>query len=751
VRAVVRTLGLVRRTARAQFAFLFAGAFAGLIAAGAFRPAGRLLPWTALAALVAWGLLFTRAAWRRFREDRDAADVAPAASERTLRHLLLPRLRLDLEIGALVLVLTFAVVEFTGGARSPLHPTVYVLVAFFISFYPRLFGVALTVAVAALDAVLILCRYGVDRELLLVHLAFIAFFAVLNLVFTHTEIFRLRHRGEMRVRHALARVREAARDFRLFEAPAPAAAGAPPAPERRVRDPLSGTVAAVQQIRETLYDTLDLLKQTLDLHTCLLLVVDPDRTSLKIAEIATDAEEIEFGPFGASEGAGGAALRAGGPVTLGNLRADYGGLPWYRGPIRVGSFLAVPLRDGERWCGALVADRVDPEPFGDRERAVVSRAAERVTRTIQNERAFLQLERTKREQGHLLAASERLSGTIREDDVVQAALEAAREIVDFDFGAVASYDEKGDRHRILRAEGEGAPQLAGLEFGDVQSLVAMAVRAKHYLPYRGDFDPQGQAAFARKGELRGMSSLLVLPLVVHETAIGSLTVAARRDGAFRDEARPLLQVLANQVATSLLNARMVRRLSEAATTDQLTGLPNRRVFDAAFDRQILSAERYRKPLALIVCDLDHFKKVNDTHGHQVGDAALCGFAEVLCGAMRELDLVARLGGEEFAVLCEATDAAGAQLVAERIRRELAARTFPSDQGAFRVTCSLGIAAYPLHAGDRQRLFASADQALYAAKEAGRNRVVVAPLPRASAPPPGAFDRLGREAPNPVAR
>jgi diguanylate cyclase (GGDEF)-like protein len=119
--------------------------------------------------------------------------------------------------------------------------------------------------------------------------------------------------------------------------------------------------------------------------------------------------------------------------------------------------------------------------------------------------------------------------------------------------------------------------------------------------------------------------------------------------------------------------------------------------------------------------------------------------------MRELDLVARLGGEEFAVLCEATDAAGAQLVAERIRRELAARTFPSDQGAFRVTCSLGIAAYPLHAGDRQRLFASADQALYAAKEAGRNRVVVAPLPRASAPPPGAFDRLGREAPNPVAR
>ena len=732
MRTVARSLGFLRRTARTQLAFLFAGAFAGLTAVGAFRPDDRLLPWTSLAALVVWGLFFTRASWNRFREDRDAADVAPAASERTLRFLFLPRLRLDLEIGALVLVLTLAIVEFTGGARSALHPLLYVVVAFFVSFYPRLLGIALAVAAAALDAVLVLVRYGPDRDLLIVHGVFIGFFAVLNLVFTHTEIFRLRHRGEMRLRHALARVREAARDFRLTEAPAPAAAAdgsIPPddgsSAERRLRDPLSGTVAAVHQIQETLFDTLDLVRQSLNLFTCAVLIVDRDRASLKLAEIATEAEEIDCGPFGVGDGVAGAAMRSGGALTMGSLRPDYRGLPYYRGPIRVGSFLAVPFRDGEDWRGVLIVDRLEPDAFGDRERKIIVRAAERVARAIQNERAFLQLERTKREQGQLLGASERLSNTIREDDVESGAIEASRTIVDFDFAALVAFDERTGRHQVRRAIGDGSSDLAKLAFDDNQSLVGIAVRTRHYLPYRGDFDDRNQVVFARRGELPGMNSLLVLPLVVGESALGALVLAARRRGAFRDDVRPLLQVLANQVASSLLNARMVRRLAELATTDQLTGLSNRRTFEGELERRTKSAERYRKPLSLIMCDIDHFKKVNDTYGHPVGDVVLKAFGQVLLSCKRDLDVVARLGGEEFVVLCEETDTAGAKLLAERIRRELAAKTFAAEQGPFRVTCSMGVATFPLHAATKERLVSAADEMLYKAKQSGRNRTVTA--------------------------
>ena len=514
--------------------------------------------------------------------------------------------------------------------------------------------------------------------------------------------------------------------------PSPSASGVPderptavPAADRRTRDPLSGTVAAVHQIQETLFDTLELLRQSLSLRTCVVLVVDRERSALKIAEIATEAEEIDVGPFGAADGVAGAAMRAGSPLTMGNLRPDYRGLPYYRGPLHVRSFMAVPFRDGEEWRGVLVADRTDPDPFGDRARGILVRAAERVARTIQNERAFLQLERTKREQGQLLTASERLSGAIREDDVVEAALEAARGLAAIDFGAVVACDDRAQRFLVLRAEGERAEELGRLSFEDNQSLVAIAARTRHYLPYRGDFDDANQAVFERKGELRGMNSLLVLPLVVQEKAAGALVVAARRRGAFRDDVRPLLQVLANQLATSLLNARMVRRLAEMATTDGLTGLANRRVFDAELERHVKSAERYRKPLSLVMCDIDFFKRVNDTHGHKVGDEVLKGFAQVLLACKRDLDVVARYGGEEFAILCENTDTAGAKLLAERVRRELVQRPFAAEAGAFRVTCSLGVATFPVHAQNREDLVRLADEALYRAKHSGRNRTVAA--------------------------
>jgi diguanylate cyclase (GGDEF)-like protein len=726
-------VGLLQRTVRTQLAFVFAGAFAAMLSLGAFRPEDRRLPWSALAALLVWGLLFTRSAFRRFRDDSDPTASADGASDRALGYLILPRLRLDLEIGVLLLVLAFAVVEFAGGARSPLYPLVYVLVAFYVSFYPRLLGIGLALATAALDVILVLAHDGADRELLLTHLGFIGFFAVLNLVFTHTEIFRLRHRGEMRLRHALARVRDAARDFRLTEVPALAGAAAGSArasvcpetdAERRVRDPLVGQVSGVQQIQDTLADTLDLLKRCLDLHSCVVLVIDRDRENLKVADIATDAEEINLGPFGLGDGVAGAALRGGKPISLSGLRADYRGLPHYRGPVACRSLLAVPIRDGETWQGVLLADRTAPGPFTAAEQSIVVRAADRVSRTIQNERAFLQLERAKREQERLLQASHRLSGPIREEEVLEASLAAARSIADFEFAAVLAYDSRHGRHQILRAEGDGAGELAGFVFDDNHGLVSMATRAGHYLPYRGDFDGRGQVVFSKRAELEGMASLLILPLTVHETVIGALCLAASRRGAFRDDVRPLLQVLANQVATSLLNARMVRRLAEAATTDPLTGLPNRRSFDAEFDRRYRSAERYRKPLSLIMCDLDFFKKVNDTYGHDIGDEVLRGFAQVLRECMRDLDTCARLGGEEFVVLCEETDAEGARLVAERVRTVLAKREFAAAGTTFHVTCSLGIATFPAHAADPDALAKAADEAVYAAKKGGRNRSVV---------------------------
>jgi diguanylate cyclase (GGDEF)-like protein len=179
-----------------------------------------------------------------------------------------------------------------------------------------------------------------------------------------------------------------------------------------------------------------------------------------------------------------------------------------------------------------------------------------------------------------------------------------------------------------------------------------------------------------------------------------------------------------QAANAALEARL-EELSRLATTDGLTGLANRRRFTEQLAQATASARRYGHPLSLLFLDLDHFKSVNDTHGHGVGDRVLQEVARLLADRARSTDLVARIGGEEFAVLLPSTDAAGARLFAD----DLCARVRTHDFGDLpRVTASIGLAQFRPEPGDDRGacLFSEADRALYAAKTAGRDRVAELP-------------------------
>jgi diguanylate cyclase (GGDEF)-like protein len=221
-----------------------------------------------------------------------------------------------------------------------------------------------------------------------------------------------------------------------------------------------------------------------------------------------------------------------------------------------------------------------------------------------------------------------------------------------------------------------------------------------------------------------MPSLLVLPLLVHDRALGTLVLGSNRRGAFGDSVRPTLEVLASHVAVSLANARMLKRLEELATMDGLTGLFNKRALQEVAGQKIKSAQRFKKPLSLLVCDIDHFKRVNDTYGHDMGDIVIKGFADVLKRVKRDTDAVGRFGGEEFVIVCEETDERGALLLAERIRSELEATKFHTELGPLSVTCSVGAAPFPLGGQTWEALFKATDEALYASKRGGRNRVTI---------------------------
>lgn len=230
-----------------------------------------------------------------------------------------------------------------------------------------------------------------------------------------------------------------------------------------------------------------------------------------------------------------------------------------------------------------------------------------------------------------------------------------------------------------------------------------------------------------------------ISVVVSQLSRGVL--GARVDTRSAGVLRPLSEGINTMAAGLASNEAMLReRVAQAteelrqqkeqaehkARTDPLTGLPNRRAFTELARVEIDRALRFGQSLALIAIDLDHFKSVNDGHGHAVGDAVLVDFATRAQAQLRAIDQLARIGGEEFVLLLPGTDAKGAHQVAERIRRLLDQRKMPIPGGTLRYTSSFGVAELePQHPG-LDRWLARADAALYAAKGNGRNRVELAP-------------------------
>lgn len=220
-------------------------------------------------------------------------------------------------------------------------------------------------------------------------------------------------------------------------------------------------------------------------------------------------------------------------------------------------------------------------------------------------------------------------------------------------------------------------------------------------------------------------ALLVVPLVRGRAVLGAVVAEAGRAGGVREHAIRMISLHAELLTPQLETLWNFEEVERRARTDALTGLWNRRHVDGELARWVSYVDRYGGQLAVILVDVDHFKRVNDTHGHEAGDAVLQHVASVLRDGAREQDIVARLGGEEFVLLLPSTPPEAAADVAERLRATLAGRAAAIGGTELPVTASFGVSGYPAPVGQRDRVLPAADAALYAAKRDGRNCVRVA--------------------------
>ncbi len=327
----------------------------------------------------------------------------------------------------------------------------------------------------------------------------------------------------------------------------------------------------------------------------------------------------------------------------------------------------------------------------------------------------------------LYEVTKKMSASLEMDEMLRIFREAVNKISKFVTAEVILLDESQEvaSARVtfeIHNPASNRPATADVHSGPpskFDQLLAEAVSSRKEVIYlRAPID---KAHPFREYLGDGSRSFIALPLLSEGMPIGILTI----DG-IDEEHTESFSILAEQLSLELKKISLYERVQALAITDGLTGIYVRRHFLERYAEDFARSRRHSLKLSVLMIDLDHFKQCNDTYGHLVGDIVLKEIARIMKGYVRQVDLIGRYGGEEFVIALPDTDRNSAIAVAERIRQEVERHKFRAYDETITMTISIGIATYPDNGDDVQMLIDKADQALYKAKEEGRNRVVYWP-------------------------
>ncbi|RLB75943.1 MAG: hypothetical protein DRH06_06940, partial [Deltaproteobacteria bacterium] len=371
--------------------------------------------------------------------------------------------------------------------------------------------------------------------------------------------------------------------------------------------------------------------------------------------------------------------------------------------------------------GVLCVDRVAQEEWSSLERTLISATAEQILQNLELSRDLFLTDVERQTLQLVFDGLQGLNAALDLESVYSAAAQALGLLVDADLFAISLIHS--NYHELCYFSGDDKEQILNHKFVLDDSLLGQVVKYRKTLPETSTYNGHmpivnGLKLFER------YKTVLVVPLLQEDKPVtGALIIAARGENILTWNCREMIEIIAAQAAIKIDLAHSHEKIQQMAITDPLTGIANRRAFQRGFSAMYERARRRVGPFSLIICDIDLFKRVNDTYGHPFGDQVIQQVARQLKEVVRTGDLAARIGGEEFAVLLEDTGLAGALDVAERLRKKVEKLSLFSQGEAVPVTISLGVTEFPLDTDNQEALFNYADQALYHAKESGRNRSV----------------------------
>jgi len=311
----------------------------------------------------------------------------------------------------------------------------------------------------------------------------------------------------------------------------------------------------------------------------------------------------------------------------------------------------------------------------------------------------------------LFEVSRMIQTTLTKDEVFDRLLDLIRQAIPYDNATLFLWNRTAGRLAPVKQRGQQIDLIPGVEFDHGSGFSGWVAAQKRPILL-------SELHRGRRADNLDVGSFMSVPLVVQGELIGVLNLSHPRPKAFHEDALRLLTLIAGQAAATIQRLLLYEDMRRLAITDDLTGIYNRRHFLERLQNEIERARRYGQPFSLLFIDIDNFKELNDSFGHQLGDRILSELGSILRHWARSSDIVARYGGEEFVVLLPMTDRTRGLIAAERLRTRIERHTFHRRK---KLTVSVGVAAYPGDGDTVERLLGCVDEALYMAKNTGRNR------------------------------
>lgn len=391
------------------------------------------------------------------------------------------------------------------------------------------------------------------------------------------------------------------------------------------------------------------------------------------------------------------------------------------------SWLGVPLRFQDRTIGILALDSAAPNAFSEDQARLIQAFADQVSVALENISLYEKALKAANRFEILYRLTQEINANLSQDQVCSAIHRAASSLMLTECFMISLLDEANREIFDIYMVDRGAPiplERRPASQGLFARVIADGKSRRYDTFSQNEIANTGAILLGEEDDDSVTQSLLVVPLQLGSKIKGVISVQSYLSNQYTQEDMEMLELLAGQGAIALENSRLFGEVQQLAITDPLTQLFNRRRFFDLADQEFGRSQRYGRPLSVIMLDIDHFKRVNDTYGHYVGDQVLQQLAAICSKNIRAIDILARYGGEEFVIMTPETTADEAVATCERLRHAVSMESFTTTRGPIPVSISLGVVDLSQPCKTLEELLDRSDQALYHSKETGRNRTSV---------------------------